>query len=194
MIMTRSHAVTAGIAAAAALTATGITYAAAASAPEARTVPAAVQQVPAQAPMDGGAGKGNEGNDHGGNDHGNDHGNDRGNDHGRKHREEGWIHVNERSYSAHPTGCITVISGLGSDSFNIRNDSRKTVEVFRGATCDNGAPIATVGPWSTSNGVKPGKTDAVKVRDGVLASLRIVHDRDHDDRDDKGGKGDRDDD
>ncbi|MBC2865077.1 hypothetical protein H1R13_08735 [Streptomyces mexicanus] len=193
-MMTRSHAVTAGIAAAAALTATGITYAAAASAPEARTVPAAVQQVPAQAPMDGGAGKGNEGNDHGGNDHGNDHGNDRGNDHGRKHREEGWIHVNERSYSAHPTGCITVISGLGSDSFNIRNDSRKTVEVFRGATCDNGAPIATVGPWSTSNGVKPGKTDAVKVRDGVLASLRIVHDRDHDDRDDKGGKGDRDDD
>ena len=190
MIMTRSHAVTAGIAAAAALTATGITYAAAASAPEARTVPAAVQQVPAQAPMDGGAGKGNEGNDHGGNDHGNNHGND----HGRKHREEGWIHVNERSYSAHPTGCITVISGLGSDSFNIRNDSRKTVEVFRGATCDNGAPIATVGPWSTSNGVKPGKTDAVKVRDGVLASLRIVHDRDHDDRDDKGGKGDRDDD
>ncbi len=134
--------------------------------------------------------KGNEGNDHGGN----DHGNDRGNDHGRKHREEGWIHVNERSYSAHPTGCVTVISGLGSTSFNIRNDSRKTVEVFRGATCDNGAPIATVGPHSTSNGVNPGKTDAVKVRDGVLASFRIVHDRDHDDRDDKGGKGDRDDD
>ncbi|WP_159672996.1 hypothetical protein [Streptomyces mexicanus] len=152
---------------------------------------AAVQQ----APMGGDSGnnnnsKGNEGNDHGGN----DHGNDRGNDHGRKHREEGWIHVNERSYSAHPTGCVTVISGLGSTSFNIRNDSRKTVEVFRGATCDNGAPIATVGPHSTSNGVNPGKTDAVKVRDGVLASFRIVHDRDHDDRDDKGGKGDRDDD
>ncbi|MFD7995778.1 hypothetical protein [Streptomyces mexicanus] len=196
MIMTRSHAVTAGIAAAAALTATGITYAAAASAPEARTVPAAVQQVPAQAPMDGGAGKGNEGNDHGGGGHGGgDHG---GGDHGRKHREEGWIHVNERSYSAHPTGCLTVISGLGSNSFNIRNDSRKTVEVFRGATCDNGAPIATVGPWSTSNGVKPGKSRSVRVKDGVLASIRIVHDHDYgydyDDRDDKGGKGDRDDD
>ncbi|GAB7064899.1 hypothetical protein ACFQ1B_04180 [Streptomyces mexicanus] len=192
MFKTRSHAITAGIAAAAALTATGITYATAAPAPQ--SAPAAAVQ---QAPMGGDNGnnnnsnsKGNEGNDHGGGG-GGDHG---GNNHGRKHREEGWIHVNERSYSAHPTGCVTVISGLGSNSFNIRNDSRKTVEVFRGATCDNGAPIATVGPWSTSNGVRPGKSHSVKVKDGVLASFRIVHDRDHDDRDDKGGKGDRDDD
>ncbi|MFF0464782.1 hypothetical protein [Streptomyces mexicanus] len=191
MFKTRSHAITAGVAAAAALTATGITYATAAPAPQ--SAPAAAVQ---QAPMGGDNGnnnnsnsKGNEGNDHGGG--GGDHG---GGDHGRKHREEGWIHVNERSYSAHPTGCVTVISGLGSNSFNIRNDSRKTVEVFRGATCDNGAPIATVGPWSTSNGVRPGKSHSVKVKDGVLASFRIVHDRDHDDRDDKGGKGDRDDD
>ncbi|WGD38752.1 hypothetical protein [Streptomyces cathayae] len=47
------------------------------------------------------------------------------------------------------------MSGLGSRSLNIRNDSRRTVEVFRGATCDNGAPIATVGPHSSSNGVHP---------------------------------------
>ncbi|MFB7600991.1 hypothetical protein, partial [Streptomyces sp. NPDC056160] len=142
MIMTRSRAVTAAVAAAAALTATGITYAAASPAPQIQTVPAAVQAAPA-APMGGDTGgnaskgnegKGNEGNNHEGNDH------EGGNNHGRRNFEEGWIHINERSYSAHPGGCITVISGLGSKSLNIRNDSRKTVEVFRGVTCDNGAP------------------------------------------------------
>ncbi|GAA2887443.1 hypothetical protein [Streptomyces mexicanus] len=192
MIMTRSHAITAGIAAAAALTATGITYATAAPAPQAAPVvqaAPAVQQAPApaQAPMGGDNGnnnnsKGNEGEDHGDEDHG---GNDRGgNDHGGKKHDEGWIHINERSYSAHPTGCVTVVSGLGSKSFNIRNDSRKTVEVFRGATCDNGAPIATVGPHSTSNGVDPGCFRGVKVRDGVVASFRIVHRHDKDDKGD----------
>ncbi|WP_306189708.1 hypothetical protein [Streptomyces sp. MK5] len=181
MIMTRSHAVTAAVAAAAALAATGITYAAAAPAPEAAPA-AAVQQMPAQAPMGGEGGnnnnsKGNEGNDHG--DHG-DHG-------GNRHRDYGWIHINERSYSAHPSGCITVVSGLGSNSLNIRNDSKKTVEVFRGVTCDNGAPIATVGPHSESNGVHPGCVkDGLKVKDGVVASFRVVQ-RHH------GGKGDRDD-
>ncbi|WP_086723322.1 hypothetical protein, partial [Streptomyces carpinensis] len=88
--------------------------------------------------------KGNEGNNNRG---------ERG-ERGRRHHEEGWIHINERSYSAHPNGCITVVSGLGSNSFNIRNDSRKTVEFFRGVTCDNGAPVATVGPWSQSDGVQ----------------------------------------
>ncbi|MCE7553532.1 hypothetical protein, partial [Streptomyces thermodiastaticus] len=138
--------------------------------------------------------KGNEGNDHGDHD---DH--DKGHKKHRKHHDEGWIHINERSYSAHPSGCVTVISGLGSKTFNIRNDSHKTVEVFRGATCDNGAPIATVGPHSTSNGVEPGKSHSVKVKDGVLASFRVVHDHDHDNDDhgydnddngDHGGKGD----
>jgi hypothetical protein len=176
MIMTRSHAITAGIAAAAALTATGITYATAAPSPQ--SAPAAAVQVPAQAPMGGDNGnnnsKGNEGNDH--DDH-DDH--DKGHKKHRKHHREGWIHVNERSYSAHPSGCITVISGLGSKTLNIRNDSHKTVEVFRGATCDNGAPIATVGPHSTSNGVDPGKFDSVKVKDGVIGSFRIVHDHRH---------------
>jgi len=58
-------------------------------------------------------------------------------------------------------------------------------QVFRGATCDNGAPIATVGPHSTSNGVDPGCFKGVKVKDGVVASFRIVHRHDH-----GGGKGD----
>ncbi|MEU0598217.1 hypothetical protein ABZ484_08155 [Streptomyces sp. NPDC006393] len=167
MIMTRSNAITAAVAAAAALAATGITYAAAAPAPEAAPA-AAVQQVPVQAPMGGETGnnnnsKGNEGN--------NDHG-DRG---GNRHRDYGWIHINERSYSAHPSGCVTVVSGLGSNSLNIRNDSKRTVEVFRGVTCDNGAPIATVGPHSESNGVRPGCVkDGLKVKDGVVASFRVV--------------------
>jgi hypothetical protein len=165
MIMTRSNAITAAVAAAAALAATGITYAAAAPAPEA--APAAVQQVPAQAPMGGDTSnnsKGNEGNNNRGGGHGGGH-----------YRDYGWIHINERSYSAHPSGCVTVVSGLGSTSLNIRNDSKKTVEVFRGVTCDNGAPIATVGPRSESNGVRPGCVEhGLKVKDGVVASFRVV--------------------
>ncbi|MGV9347582.1 hypothetical protein ACWDSD_22730, partial [Streptomyces spiralis] len=155
MIMNRSHAITAGLAAAAALAATGITYASAASAPEA--APAAVQQAPVQAPMGGEGGnnnnsKGNEGN--------NNHGNRGGN---RHHEDRGWIHINERSFSSHTRGCAVIVSGLGSTSLNIRNDSRKTVEVFRGVTCDNGAPIATVGPHSTSFGVTPKDVRGVHV-------------------------------
>ncbi|MDF3298838.1 hypothetical protein [Streptomyces tropicalis] len=165
--MTRSHAITAAVAAAAALTATGLTYAVAA--PALPAAPVVAQSVPVQAPMGGdnnnnnnNQGKGNEGK-----------GNE-GNNHGQRHFEEGWISINERSYSAHPGGCITVVSGLGSRSLNVRNDSRRTVEVFRGATCDNGAPIATVGPWSSSNGVHPGCTRGVKVEDGVVGSFRVV--------------------
>jgi hypothetical protein len=68
-----------------------------------------------------------------------------------------------------------VVSGLGSRSFNVRNDSRKTVEVFRGATCDNGSPVATVGPWSTSNGVFTRFVrGGVFVRNGVVGSFRVV--------------------
>jgi hypothetical protein len=182
MIMTRSHAIAAGVAAAAALAATGITYATAAPAPQAATAAqgapaAAVQQAPLQAPMGGESGnnnsKGNEGNN-------NDHGN-RGGGGGGHYRDYGWIHINERSYSAHPSGCITVVSGLGSKSLNIRNDSKKTIEVFRGVTCDNGAPIATVGPHSESNGVFPKWTKGLFVKDGVAASFRVV-DRHHGDK------------
>lgn len=70
-----------------------------------------------------------------------------------------------------------MVSGLGANSFNVRNDSRKTVEVFRGATCDNGSPVATVGPWSTSNSVSPHRVrGGVFVKHGVVGSFRVVND------------------
>ncbi|MFB6960398.1 hypothetical protein ACFCYB_26090 [Streptomyces sp. NPDC056309] len=176
MIMTRSKVVTAAVAAAAALAVTGITYATAAPAPEA--APAVVQQVPvpAQAPMggeggQGGQGKGNEGGGRGGEQ--GEQG-ERGEQGKRRHHEIGRIFINERSFSAHPDGCITVVSGLGSKSFNIRNDSKRTVEFFRGATCDNGAPVATVGPHSEANGVKVHHTEGIHVKDGVVGSFRVV--------------------
>ncbi|MFD7496195.1 hypothetical protein ACFV8T_28045 [Streptomyces sp. NPDC059832] len=188
MIMTRSHAITAAVVAAAALTATGITYASAVPAPQ--EAPAAVV---AQAPMGGeggNAGKGNEGNERRGNERG---GNERG---GKRHHEEGRIHINEREYSGRPDGCMTVVSGLGAKSFNIRNESRNEVEVFRGAVCDNGAPIATVGPRSSANNVRPGKDEdcdkadgGVKVKHGVVASFRVIK-RHHDEKGEGGEFGD----
>ncbi len=149
----RSLAVTAAIVGAAALTATGINYAVASDqAPQSpkRPAPAAAPAaVSAPAPM-GGSGK-------------------------QDYDREGRIHINERSYSAESDGCTIAVSGLGARSFNIRNDTDKTVEVFRGATCDNGAPIATVGPHSTSNGVKPYWVDGgLYVEDGVVGSFRVV--------------------
>lgn len=150
----RSLAVTAAVVGAAALTATGINYAVASDqAPPApkRTAPVSA---PAAAPL-GGSGKDD-------------------------YQHEGRIHINERSYSAYSDGCTIAVSGLGARSFNIRNDSKKVVEVFRGATCDNGAPIATVGPHSTSNGVKPHYVDGgLSVDDGVVGSFRVVE-NDHD--------------
>ncbi|MFF8592902.1 hypothetical protein ACF061_15945 [Streptomyces sp. NPDC015220] len=208
MIMTRSHAIATAVAAAAALTATGITYATAApvSAPQTQLAPASV---PAQA-LDGGTGgKGNEGRGNEG--RGNEgRGNER---EGERHHEEGRVHINERDFSGRPDGCITVVSGLGAKSFNIRNDSRNTVEVFRGAVCDNGAPIATVGPRSEANNVCPGKIrdedqdencekdehekgehhekveDGVKVKHGVIASFRVVK-RHHNEKGEGGEFGD----
>ncbi|WP_326633143.1 MULTISPECIES: hypothetical protein [unclassified Streptomyces] len=169
---TRTVAVTAAVVGAAVLATTGITYASAAGSTQA----APSIQAPAAAPFggDGGTagnakgneGKGNEGYGGGG------YGGGRGGYH-----YEGRIHFNERTYSAHPDGCITVVSGLGSRSFNVRNDSRHTVEVFRGVTCDNGSPVATVGPWSTSNGVFTRQVHGgVKVRNGVVGSFRVVRD------------------
>jgi hypothetical protein len=73
-----------------------------------------------------------------------------------------------------------VISGLGARTLNIRNDSRKTVEVFRGVVCDNGAPVATVGPRSSAEGVRVGPVDGIKIKDGVVASFRVVRHFDED--------------
>lgn len=159
MKVPRTTMVTAGLAAAAALTATGITYASAASAPVPQSAPA----VAAAAPADGMPvpGKGNEGFGGPGGPGG------RGGYWGR-------IEINERSYSARPGECITVVSGLGARTLNVRNETRTTVEVFRGAVCDNGAPIATVGPYSSADGVHPCPTHVVHVRNGVVASFRVV--------------------
>ncbi|MER6565503.1 hypothetical protein ABT288_04775 [Streptomyces sp. NPDC001093] len=158
MKVPRSTVVTAGVAAAAALAATGITYASAASAPAPESAPAAA----AAAPLGGeaGQGKGNEGRE--------------GREGGRGGWDWGRIQINERSYSARPGDCITVISGLGAKTLNIRNDSHKVVEVFRGAVCDNGAPVAIVGPHSQSDGVRVHRTDDIHVKDGVVGSFRVV--------------------
>ncbi|MCX5356788.1 hypothetical protein [Streptomyces mirabilis] len=175
MMMTRSHAVTAAVAVAAALAATGITYASAAS------QPAQAVHAPFGGSSSGNESKGNEGrNNEGRNNEGRNEG--RGNE-GREFHEEGRIQINERSYSARPGDCITVVSGLGAKTLNIRNDSRKTVEVFRGAVCDNGAPVATVGPHSQSDGVHVDCVDGIHVDDGVVGSFRVIRDRDdHGDR------------
>ncbi|CAM5725888.1 hypothetical protein SHIRM173S_00702 [Streptomyces hirsutus] len=180
-MITRPNVVTAAVAAAAGLAVTGITYASASAYEPAQAAPAvqqaaapAFQQAaaPAAAPMGGDSGKGNEGRDNEG--RGNEGRGNEGRDfEGRGF--EGRIHINERSYSAAPGGCVTVVSGLGSKSFNIRNDSRRSVEVFRGATCDNGAPIATVGPHSSSSGVHPGHVEGgVFVKNGVVGSFRVI--------------------
>ncbi|MFE9098867.1 hypothetical protein [Streptomyces sp. NPDC007264] len=163
---TRSIAVTAAVATGAALVATGITYASAASEPaQAAAVNQQAAAVPAAAPQGGGGNsKGNEGKDYG-------YG------HGKRRHHIGLIHINERTYAAHAGGCITVVSGLGSKSLNVRNDSWKTVEVFNGATCDNGSPVATVGPYSSSNGLYPRRVrGGLRVRDGVVGSFRVVGD------------------
>ncbi|MEV6162908.1 hypothetical protein AB0L71_13455 [Streptomyces sp. NPDC052052] len=182
-MVTRSTGVTAALAAAAALAATGITYASAASTEPAQAAPVVQQQ--AAAPVSaltgdtgngeegrGNEGKGNEGK--GGYEKGNK-GNNREHKERKRHYFKGRIQINERTYTADGLGCVTVVSGLGSKTLNIRNDSRKTVEVFRGATCDNGAPLAVVGPWSSSDGVHPGRVKGgVKVRNGVVGSFRVI--------------------
>ncbi|MDX2683803.1 hypothetical protein [Streptomyces soliscabiei] len=170
MKTSRSILATAAVAAAAALTATGITYASATSGPAPEIAPAAA----AVAPLGGDAGNQSTGNQSKGNE-------GKGNE-GNEGNEEGRIHINERSYSSRPGDCITVVSGLGAKTLNIRNDSRKTVEVFRGAVCDNGAPVATVGPHSQSDGVRVDRTRGIHIEDGVVGSFRVIkrHDKDRD--------------
>ncbi|MFI1839736.1 hypothetical protein [Streptomyces olivaceoviridis] len=181
----RSTVVTAAVAAAAALAATGITYASAASASVPQGAPAAVSAVAGGNGNGSGNGKGNEGNE--GNNGKDNEGrgdkgrgnNDRDEDNEGRGEDEGRIQINERSYSTRPGDCITVVSGLGAKTLNVRNESRKAVEVFRGAVCDNGAPIATVGPHSSSYGVEPGCTEGIDIEDGVVASFRVIK-RHHD--------------
>ncbi|MET9477410.1 hypothetical protein [Streptomyces sp. NPDC002922] len=92
-------------------------------------------------------------------------------------KDEGRIQFNDRTYSAAADGCITAASGLGSSSFSISNDSRKVVEVYRGSTCDNGSPVATVGPYGSTHGVvTPTVQGGLSLNDGVVGSFRVIGD------------------
>ncbi|WP_181139051.1 hypothetical protein [Streptomyces sp. Ru72] len=162
---TRTFAVAAALVGATALATTGITYASAAGpdqpAPAAKPAakPAVARAHPAAPPVQhpapaapapagkGGTDEKREEGRGGGHERGEGHG------HGHGRRHEGRIHFNERTYSAAEDGCIVAASGLGSSSFSVFNDSDKTVEVFRGFTCDNGAPVAVVGPHGDTFGV-----------------------------------------
>ncbi|MFJ3824023.1 hypothetical protein [Streptomyces nodosus] len=101
----------------------------------------------------------------------------------------GSIQFNDRTYSGFIRGCISAASGLGSTSFSIYNDTKQWVEVYRGFTCDNGAPIATVGPYGATYGVAPSTSDngdggsdllsrlrsgGLFLNDGVVGSFRVI--------------------
>jgi len=183
---TRTSAVAAAIGAAVIAT-TGITYASPAGSRQAapsvqraapsvqRAAPSVQRAGPIEALL-GDAGenrKKNEGRDH------------KGRDNGYDRKGEGRIYFNERTYSASTVGCIPAASGLGSNSFNIFNDSWKVVEVFRGFNCNNGSPVATVGPHGATDGVVTssghegvfGDEDVVGGGvfgdDGVVGSFRV---------------------
>ncbi|WP_392749536.1 hypothetical protein [Streptomyces sp. LN590] len=122
----------------------------------------------------GGDGGGYGGGDGGGYDGGGYGGGDGG---GYGGKDEGRIQFNDRTYSAAADGCITAASGLGSSSFSISNDSRKVVEVYRGSTCDNGSPVATVGPYGSTHGVvTPTVQGGLFLNDGVVGSFRVIGD------------------
>ncbi|MFE7526941.1 hypothetical protein ACFU7Y_14580 [Kitasatospora sp. NPDC057542] len=189
---TRTWVVAAAGVGAAALTTTGITYTlttGSTSAPpsvqraaqpvqQAAPAPPAVQPAaqpveqaaPAEAVEGGGSEGGEKHEDHDRRDGGRGHGHE---------EEEGRIYFNERTYSASTDGCIAAASGLGSSSFSIFNDSRKVVHVFRGFSCDNGAPVATVGPYGATNGVvtRTGRW-GVFGGDGAVGSFLVTDYRD----------------
>ncbi|MFF3514160.1 hypothetical protein [Streptomyces sp. NPDC002573] len=206
---TRTFAVTAAVVATGVLATAGLTYASAVDSTEAAphakhatphakhaahaarpaTKPAqprhSAPAAPAAATANGG-GDSHGKRDEGDSDRGRDHDQDR--DRDRGHRGPGWIHFNERTYSAAVEGCVTAASGLGSNSFSIDNDSDKFVEVYRGFTCDNGSPVATVGPHGSTFGVVPSTSEggdyshedeflraAMFAQDNVAGSFRVVH-------------------
>ncbi|MFH8738360.1 hypothetical protein [Streptomyces sp. NPDC017964] len=190
---TRIFAVSAAMVGAAVLAAAGITYAAQSESTQAATpavqqaappakraapsvkkaAPPVKKAAPAAAPVgtDSADGRGDEGRGH------------EGRDRGYGGKKEGRIHFNERTYSARTEGCIPAASGLGSSSFSIDNDSDATVEVYRGFNCDNGAPVATVGPYGSTYGVAPrtghgSGQGGVFVEDAVVGSFRVICDHD----------------
>lgn len=87
---------------------------------------------------------------------------------GHQRDDHGRIHVNERTFSAEQGVCTAVISSPAT-SFNVRNDSDKTVEFFTGITCDNGAAIATIGPRNSSSAIA-----GTPVLDGAAVPFALV--------------------
>ncbi|MEW2396316.1 hypothetical protein [Streptomyces sp. NPDC046862] len=90
---------------------------------------------------------------------------------------EGRVLVNERTFAAEHGVCVAVVSSQ-SASFNVRNESDETVEFFNGITCDNGAPIATIGPRSSSSAIA-GTLVAGTGITAIVGSFRVIdnHDR-----------------
>ncbi|WP_329526961.1 hypothetical protein [Streptomyces sp. NBC_01462] len=199
---TRTFAVAAAVGAAAFAT-TGITYASPtestqaapsvqravstvqkAAPPVRKAAPSAKKAVPATPPLDGGTASRNKGE---GGEGGDREGGDRGG-RGSDHEGPGYIYFNERTYSGSIEGCIAAASGLGANSFSIYNDSRRTVEVYRGFNCNGGSPVATVGPHGATHGVVTSPvngdafgTDALIAGamfgdDGVVGSFRVIRD------------------
>ncbi|GAB7106865.1 hypothetical protein JCM4814A_51790 [Streptomyces phaeofaciens JCM 4814] len=177
---TRTIAVVAASVGVVATAATGVTYANSVPKSAAKSAPQSVPAVQDVAPV--GATFGGES---GSNDSDSDSyrkGDSRQGDsrqEGSRQQEDGRIQVNERSYSADPGTCIAVVNvlngGLGAVTFNVRNDSRKTVEFFNGITCDNGAPAATVGPGSATNSLPGLTTTPVNGLPGlIVGSFRVV--------------------
>ncbi|MGW2824906.1 hypothetical protein ACWC24_28460 [Streptomyces sp. NPDC001443] len=163
-----------------ALVAAGVTYApTAGSTPASRSVRSVqsvhrvtrpVQRAAPVAAPSGDRSASGERNASGGRNEGHDEG---GRDHDR--REDGRIYFNERAYSASADGCITA---AGSSSFSIFNDSRQTVEVFRGFNCA-GAPVATVGPHGETYGtVTRTGLEGMFGDDGAAGSFRVIDDHD----------------
>ncbi|MFJ9584908.1 hypothetical protein [Streptomyces acidicola] len=89
-----------------------------------------------------------------------------------RRENEGRILVNERTFAAEHGVCTAVISSQ-SANFNVRNESDKTVEFFSGITCDNGAPIAIIGPRSSSSAI-PGTVVTGGGITAIVGSFRVI--------------------
>ncbi|MEI5526488.1 hypothetical protein WB401_28205 [Streptomyces brasiliscabiei] len=165
--------------------ATGVTYASSALESAPRSTSMVQDAAPAPAPR-GGNGTGTEAGSNAASDSGaKENWNGKRGDRGDRgdNREEGRIYINERSYSADLGSCIVVVNvnsqivpGVNTNSFNIRNESDRTVEFYNGVTCDNGAPVATVGPRSSSHSVA-GQQPLQPL--AVVGSFRVINNGHH---------------
>ncbi|MFF2507714.1 hypothetical protein ACFVTY_30715 [Streptomyces sp. NPDC058067] len=143
---------------AAVVAATGINHASASS-PAPKSAPSVQEAVAAAAPA--AAPQGGDGQT----------------DFNSQNRDLGRIHVNERTYSAAPGECTAVISSPAT-SFNVLNESDRTVEFFNGITCDNGSAVAKIGPRNSSSAI-PGTTvlDGTTVPFALVGSFRAIDKR-----------------